>query len=82
MAKLIEVQSAKEIADAYLPDIFFKMAVNRVLDATPGFELVYCKECKRYNTSGCADGFGWCEAWDAGRCDDHYCNFGKRKQDE
>lgn len=43
--KLVEVQSTKEFADSFLPDIFFRMAVNRVLDAAPGFELVRCKEC-------------------------------------
>lgn len=44
--KLLEVQSTKDFASTFLNDIFFKMAVNRVLDAAPGFELVYCKDCK------------------------------------
>lgn len=34
--KLVEVQAAMEFAEAFLPDIFLKMAVN----------LVHCKECK------------------------------------
>ena len=79
MAKLIEVQAAKDFANTFLNDIFFRMAVNRVLDAAPGFDLVYCKECKHYDPVGCADGFGWCDAWENGRCDNHYCNFGERK---
>ena len=33
--KLVEVQSTKEFASTFLADIFFKMAVNRVLDAAP-----------------------------------------------
>lgn len=42
-------------------------------------EVVRCKNCKNYDATGCADGFGWCEAWDGGRCDNHYCNFGERR---
>lgn len=79
MPKLIEVQAAKEFAGTFLPDIFLKMAVHRVLNAAPGFDLVHCKECRHYNTGGCADGFGWCQAWDGGRMDEHFCNFGERK---
>ena len=78
--KLVEVQSAKEFADTFLNDIFFKMAVNAVLDAAPEFDFVRCKECRHYNTGGCADGFGWCEAWDGGRRDEFFCNFGERKE--
>ena len=35
MAKLVEVQATKEFASTFLNDIFFRMAVNRVLDAAP-----------------------------------------------
>ena len=35
MSKLVEVQATKEFAEVFLPDIFFRMAVNRVLDAAP-----------------------------------------------
>lgn len=38
--KLVEVQSAKEFAESFLPDIFFRMAVNRVLDNVPAVEGV------------------------------------------
>lgn len=24
-------------------------------------EVVLCRDCKYYSTTGCADGFGWCE---------------------
>ena len=24
-------------------------------------EVVLCRDCKYYNTTGCADGYGWCE---------------------
>lgn len=33
--KRVEVQAAKEFASTFLNDIFFKMAVNRVLDNAP-----------------------------------------------
>ena len=39
MPKLIEVQAAKEFASTFLNDIFFKMAVNRVLDAAPAADV-------------------------------------------
>ena len=79
MAKLIEVQSAKEIADAYLPDIFLKMAVNSVLDATPGFELVHCSECQHWDTENCSDGQGWCPKVMGYRTGKWYCAAGKGK---
>ena len=52
--------------------------VDDILNA-PTVAITYCKDCENYNTKGCASGFGWCEAWDNGRMDNHYCNFGKRK---
>lgn len=39
MAKLVEVQATKEFASTFLNDIFFKMAVNRVLDAAPAVDV-------------------------------------------
>lgn len=41
-------------------------------------EIVYCKDCRSYNTKGCGKGFGWCEAWEQGRMDNHFCSSGKR----
>ena len=37
--KLVEVQSTKEFANTFLNDIFFRMAVNRVLDAAPAADV-------------------------------------------
>ena len=37
--KLVEVQATKEFASTFLNDIFFKMAVNRVLDAAPAADV-------------------------------------------
>ena len=81
--KLIEVQAAKEFASTYLNDIFFKMAVNSVLDAAPGFDLVQCKDCKHF-TEGMA--VGMCKR-DAEHPImpvpyDNYCGFGERKANE
>lgn len=41
--------------------------------------LVRCKNCKHYNTSSCADGFGWCErsGHDHGCTDDWFCADGE-----
>ncbi len=44
--KLVEVQATKEFASTFLNDIFFKMAVNRVLDAAPAAEAVTVDQYK------------------------------------
>lgn len=49
------------------------------IDAVP---VVRCKGCTRYNTKGCADGFGWCEGYDRGMMDNDFCSHGERKTDE
>ena len=41
-------------------------------------EVVRCKDCIQYNTYGCANGLGWCEAYDNGRMDNDYCSFGAK----
>ena len=84
--KLIEVNAAKEFASTFLNDIFFRMAVNMVLDAAPGFDLVRCKECKYSRQAE------WYRA--KLRCthpscmasqvpyevpQDHFCSYGERK---
>ena len=45
-------------------------------------EVVRCKDCVRYNTEGCANGFGWCEAYDNGRMDNDFCSFGAKMDGE
>lgn len=45
-------------------------------------EVVRCKDCKHYNTSSCADGFGWCEYFNNGAIDKHFCSYGERKDKE
>ena len=40
MHKYLEVQSTKDFASTFLNDIFFRMAVNRVLDAAPEADVV------------------------------------------
>lgn len=79
MNKLVEVQSTKDFAESFLNDIFFRMAVNRVLDNAPGFELVRCKECKHMEKT--PDCLRWCKVWNGinGMGDEGYCNYGERK---
>ena len=77
--KLVEVQATKELANAMLPDIFFKMAVNRVLDAAPAFDLVRCEECKNWDREHCSDGQGWCPKVVGYRRGDWYCAGGQKK---
>ena len=42
-------------------------------------EVVRCKDCEWYNTNNCGDGFGWCEHFNAGMMNGHYCYFGRIK---
>lgn len=64
----VEVQSTKEFANTFFNDVFFRMAVNRVLDAAPSFNLVYCKECF---ANGCCS-----IQIDIGMGEDGYCPKG------
>lgn len=41
--------------------------------AVDAVEVVRCKNCLYYNTFGCSPGFGWCEHFDRGEFDEHYC---------
>lgn len=75
--KLLEVNATKDFASTFLNDIFFKMAVNRVLDAAPGFDLVRCKECKHYDKDG-----EFCKFWQGVRHPEHYCGEGERKDND
>ena len=45
-------------------------------------EVVRCKDCKQYNTTGCSKGFGWCENIDRGTSDNFYCANGKQLNKE
>ncbi len=76
--KLLEVQSTKEFASTFLNDIFFKMAVNRVLDAAPEFEMVHCGSC-RFAVDETEDGWMWCNQWCNSTNCGGYCHMGERK---
>lgn len=55
--------------------------ISAMLDNCPtvdAVEVVRCKDCIRYNTDGCANGFGWCEAYNNGRMDNDFCSFGAK----
>lgn len=80
--KLVEVESAKEFASTFLNDIFFKMAVNQVLNAAPTIDLVYCKECKHWSdgVSGCTDHVKCCKIGFYMVGENGYCVYGERKE--
>ena len=53
-----------------------------LIDSIPAADVVpvvRCVKCRHYNTSGCADGFGWCEHFNRGEMDEHYCSYGERR---
>ena len=53
--------------------------VDRIVSAPTVYvvKVVRCKDCDHYNTSCCADGFGWCEKHNRGEMDEHYCSYGE-----
>ena len=55
-------------------------AIDDALEADV-VEVVRCKDCVYYNTTGCAVGFGWCEGVmvSKGTSDDFFCAEGKQK---
>lgn len=81
--KVVEVQSAKDFANTFLNDIFFRMAVNRVLDNAPSFDLVQCKECKHWadGVKGCTDHVKCCKIGFYMVSENGYCVYGERKTD-
>lgn len=48
---------AKECDKALCQD-YHNISVLPAADVRP---VVLCKDCAYYNTTGCADGYGWCE---------------------
>lgn len=79
MEKLIDAKKAKEFAETFLNDIFLRAAVNAVLDAAPGINLVRCKNCIH---SRDFDGRLYCNIWggtnDVGA--EGFCNYGYEKE--
>lgn len=45
-------------------------------------EIVRCKNCKYYNEDGCSPGCGWCEFFEKGEFNSHFCYGGERKENE
>lgn len=82
--KLLDAQATKEFASTFLNDIFFKMAVNRVLDAAPAFDLIRCKECKHWvdGVAGCTDHVKCCKIGFYMVGENGYCVYGERKENE
>ena len=45
-------------------------------------QIIHCRDCKSYNTTGCVDGYGWCERYNYGITDEWYCGNAKRREDD
>ena len=58
-------------------------AIISDIPAADVVEVVRCKDCAYYNTTGCAVGFGWCEepTVSNGVDDNYYCAGGIRRAD-
>ena len=75
-----ENRAFKNIPMFYCTDSFRAVMKKRpTIDAVP---IVRCKDCVYYNTTGCADGYGWCERpCDGIRSDEWYCADAERRED-
>lgn len=50
------------------------------LDSAPSIDIVRCRECKYWNTSGCREGVGECTwAYYMTKPDD-FCSYGERRE--
>jgi hypothetical protein len=71
--KLVEVQATKELANAMLPDIFLKMAVDRVLDAAPTVKAYTAHEVAEIIADlfgdTCACSFNGIDEWLPEKCE-------------
>lgn len=89
MAEYIErealIQHMQECKDENAFTLMATGYAYSFIEAAPSadvVEVVRCKKCEHYNTSCCADGFGWCEKHNRGEMDDHFCNFGERRAND
>jgi hypothetical protein len=44
--------------------------------------IVFCKNCKHWDTENCSDGMGWCPKANGYRSEIWYCASGERKDGE
>lgn len=79
---LLKAQEPRVMTDTELEAIRkAPLILKPNVDAAP---VVRCRDCKHYNTNGCADGFGWCERNGDGHgsTDDWFCADGERRYDD
>lgn len=83
MADLISRAAAID-AVYYKPSHKMAIEVLKEVPAVDAALVVFCKDCKYYNTTGCGAGFGWCEdtVVNAGVWDNFYCADGERRESE
>ena len=55
--------------------------INNIESAADVVKVVRCKKCQHYNTSCCADGFGWCERFNRGETNENFCSYGERRSE-
>ena len=82
--KYVEVEAAKEYANAVMADPILKAAVNSILDNAPGADIapvVRCKDCAKYNAEfgRCTDPRNGKGCYGAIVPENHYCGYGERK---
>ena len=85
MGDLISRSRLKAELDAWAwiitkPQYYHREDADFVIDSQAAVDIVHCKDCAKYNISGCADGFGWCEQFNHGKMDNGYCDCGERKE--
>lgn len=79
--KYIERDALMDFANNHVNGIIDTNDIAR-FPAADVVEVVRCKDCKQYNSNGCADGFGWCEELNRGMTDEKFCSYGERRDNE
>ena len=72
--RLIDADKLKTELDAWArsickSDVYCREDALYIIDSMPtidAVQVVRCKDCKQYNTTGCSEGLGWCESMDRG----------------
>lgn len=86
-ALLDAVQGAIDIMTEHGVNMMAASVPMAIIKGTPTVDaapVVRCRNCKHYNTNGCADGFGWCEHSGNGHgsTDNWFCADSERRGDD
>lgn len=75
---------AEDLKKELLSRDFFPALVKHAIEKSPtidAVEVVRCRDCEYYCVECMYPGTGWCEYLERGEYDNHFCNYGERKDE-